>query len=94
MSQYTLEDARKDIEALNSERIAQMNRLMATEALLKAILAELDLTTLEVLEERYDLRVIAAMQNLEPKMQREHLWTHYLDKIREVIALRSKNSSG
>ena len=88
MNEYTLQAARKDIETLNSERIALLNRTMATEALMKVFLAQLDLEVLEVLEERYDTRVIAAMQQLEPELQREHLWNHYLEKIQEVIALR------
>lgn len=88
MSEYTLESARADIHALNLERIAQLNRIMATEALMKALLAQLDLEVLEELEERYDVRVIAAMQQLKPAEQREHLWAHYLEKIQEVIALR------
>lgn len=88
MNEYTIESARADIQALNQERIALLNRTMATEALMKALLAQLDLDVLEVLEERYDARVIAAMQQLAPELQREHLWTHYLEKIQEVIALR------
>lgn len=85
MNEYTIESARADIQTLNQERIALLNRTMATEALMKALLAQLDL---DVLEERYDARVIAAMQQLAPELQREHLWTHYLEKIQEVIALR------
>ena len=50
MNEYTLQAARKDIETLNSERIALLNRTMATEALMKALLAQLDLEVLEVLE--------------------------------------------
>lgn len=88
MNEYTIESARADIQTLNQERIALLNRTMATEALMKALLAQLDLDVLEVLEERYDARVIAAMQQLAPELQREHLWTHYLEKIQEVIALR------
>lgn len=88
MNEYTIESARADIQTLNQERIALLNRTMATEALMKALLAQLDLDVLEVLEERYDARVIAAMQQLAPELQREHLWVHYLEKIQEVIALR------
>lgn len=78
----------KDIDTLNQERIAQLNRLMATEALLKAVPAELDQATLEALAERYDVRVLAAMQQLTPTLQRAHLWEHYQEKIQEVQALR------
>ena len=46
MNEYTLQAARKDIETLNSERIALLNRTMATEALMKALLAQLDLEVL------------------------------------------------
>ena len=92
MDKYTLEMAYKDIAMLNQERIAQLNRLMATEALLKAVLAELDQATLETLAERYDMRVIAAMQQLELELQREHLWEHYQEKIQEVLALRRRQA--
>lgn len=91
MPEYSLEVAFKNIEFLNQERIAQLNRQLAQEALLRAMLAELDLAVLEALEESYDLRVLNGMQQLEPEMQREHLWTQYLDKIRELIAARKKD---
>ena len=87
---YTLETARQAIAALNDERIAQLNRILATEALLKAIISELPEETLRQLEETYDLRVIHAMGHLPPTHQRPHLWQPYLDKIQEVIALRTK----
>ena len=88
MNEYTLETARKDIEALNAERIAQLNRLMASEALLLALLAELDTPVLEVLAERYDVRVLAAMQQLAPRLQRAHLWELYPQKMQALLAQR------
>lgn len=93
MEPYTLAQARADIVSLNEERIAQLNRILATEALLKAIVAELDEETLAALEEQYDVRVIHAMSHLAPLHQREHLWQPYLEKIREVLALRRRKPS-
>lgn len=91
---YSLGDARKDIAALNEERLAQLNRILATEAIIKAIISELDLSVLQRLEDSYDVRVIHAMQHLKPYQQRPHLWEPYLEKIREVIELRQKPQQG
>ena len=38
------------------ERIAQLNRIVATEAMIKTIISELPLETLQHLEERFDVR--------------------------------------
>jgi len=91
---YSLDMARRDIVALNNERLAQLNRILATEAIIKAIISELDLPALRNLEESYDSRVIHAMGHLQPSQQRPHLWEPYLEKIREVIALRHKSQPG
>ena len=88
MNEYTLEMARKDIDTLNQERIAQLNRILASEALLMALLAEQDTPTLQVLVDRYDVRVLAAMQQLEPRLQRAHLWEPYTQKIQALLAQR------
>ena len=87
---YSLAAARADIAKLNEERIAQLNRILATEAMMKTLIAELPLDVLQEIEERYDLRVLNGMQHLSPHLQRPALWEPYLDKIREVIALRKR----
>lgn len=93
MESYSLEQARKDIAALNEERIVQLNRILASEALLKAILAEFDEQTLESLEERYDVRVLHAMQTLAPKDQRPLHWQPYLEKIHELLERHRRKGS-
>lgn len=85
--EYTLADARKDILALNEARIAQLNRQLATMAIIRAMLTMLNLEQLRELREKYDLRVLAGMEFLEPKLQRPDLWTEYSAKIDELIAL-------
>lgn len=88
---YTLESAREDIRRLNDERIAQLNRIVATEAMVKTIISELPLETLQHLEERFDVRQVNAMEHMLPGHYRPHLWEHYAEKLRELIALRNRN---
>ena len=84
---YTLENARDDIARLNDERIAQLNRIVATEAMLKTIIAELPLDLLQQMAERYDLRSLNGMEKMLPGHYRAHLWDHYAEKMQEQIAL-------
>ena len=88
---YTLENVREDIRRLNDERIAQLNRIVATEAMVKTIISELPLETLQQMEERYDLRQVNGMEHMLPGHYRPHLWEHYAEKLRELIALRKRN---
>ena len=90
---YTLEQAHKDITRLNDERIAQLNRIVATEAMIKTVISELPLETLQHLEERYDLRQVNAMEHMLPGHYRPHLWEHYAEKLRELIALRQRTTA-
>jgi hypothetical protein len=88
---YTLATAQEDIRRLNDERIAQFNRIVATEAMVKTIISELPLETLERLSEGYDLRQVHAMAKMLPGHYRPHLWEGYTEKLQELIALRKRN---
>lgn len=87
---YTLETAMEDIRRLNDERISQLNRILATEAIVKTLLAELPPDLLETILQRYDLRQVHAMEQQPPGHHRPHLWEHYTEKLRELIALRKR----
>lgn len=91
---YSLDAARADIRALNEERIALLNRCLANEALAFTLIAELPLPVLQEMKERFDLRILNAMQHLPPTHQREHIWNQYADKIQEVIGLRQRQQPG
>lgn len=88
---YSLEQARREILALNDERIAQLNRILAAEAMIKTIISELPLEMVQQILERYDLRKVHAMANVEPGVYRPHLWEHYTEKLQELSDLRQRN---
>jgi hypothetical protein len=89
---YSLEQAREDISKLNDERIAQLNRIIATESMIKTIISELPMDLLQRLAERYDLRQVHAMEQMLPGHYRPHLWEHYSEKLQELIALRTRKT--
>ena len=91
---YSLNDARADIVRLNEERIALLNRCLANEAMAFTFIAEIPLSVLLEMKERFDVRMLNAMQHLPPKHQREHIWTQYANKIQEVIELRQRQQPG
>lgn len=85
--EYTLEAALQDIRLLNEERIAQLNRQLATTSIIRALLTMLPPEQLIELREQYEVRVISGMEHLSPELQRPHIWTEYSSKLDELIAL-------
>lgn len=90
-AKYTIEQAHRDILKLNDERIAQLNRILATEAMVKTLLAELPPDLLATIAERYDLRLVHAMEQMPAGQHRPHLWEHYSEKLQELIAKHKRN---
>lgn len=87
---YTLATAQEDIRRLNDERIAQLNRIIATESMIKTIMSELPLETLQRLAEGYDRRQVHAMEQMLPGHYRPHLWEGYSEKLQELIAFLAR----
>lgn len=88
MDNYSLESAREDIIRLHQEQTAQMNRALALEALLYCVLELLEDDHLAQIAQRFDERLLLKLHQLEPRLQREHLWTQYLDRIEQMLESR------
>ena len=90
MSEYTLEQAREEIAALNDNLIGQLNRVGALEAMVRELLHYTPTDVLELMADSYDVQVMLAMGRLEPAFQREQLWTHFLNTISGIVKARQQ----
>lgn len=88
MSEYTLEQARREIAALNDNVVAHLNRIGALEAMVREFLHHMPTEALESMATTYDVQTTLAMAKLAPSFQREQLWTHFQDTLSEIVATR------
>lgn len=88
MSEYTLEQARQQIAALNDNLIAQLNRIGALEAMVRELLHHAPTEVLESMARTYDVQTTLAMGKLRPPLQREPLWTHFQDTMADIVKTR------
>ena len=88
MSQYSLEQARQDILALNDNVIGQLNRIGALEAMERELLHHAPTEVLESMAQTYEVQTTLAMERLKPGLQREQLWSHFQDTIADIVKTR------
>ena len=89
MSEYTLEQARQEIAALNDNLIAHLNRIGALEAMVRELLHHAPTEVVESMAHTYDVQMTLAMGKLEPPFQREPLWTHFQDTMTDIVKARN-----
>ncbi|MGE8399796.1 MAG: hypothetical protein ACN6NZ_07640 [Burkholderiales bacterium] len=88
MSEYTLEQAKQEIAALNDNLIAQLNRIGGLEAMVREFLHHAPTDLVESMARTYDVQMTLAMGQLEPQFQREPLWAHFQDTMANIVKTR------
>lgn len=68
---------KKAIDELTNTQVTQMNRQLATEAMLEALLERVDFQALAGIAEEYDAALIRLAEGLPPDMQRPELWKQW-----------------
>ena len=88
----------QDLQAMRQEQTAQMNRLLALDALMASLLARLPSDVLRSLAGGFEERWMAAMAQLPPALQRQKPWQQHLDWInqceREAFAAEQDDLRG
>lgn len=68
---------KKAIDELTNTQVTQMNRQLAAEAMLEALLERVDFQALAGIAEEYDAALIRLAEGLPPDMQRPELWKQW-----------------
>ena len=71
------EQVKKAINDLHNTQVTHINRLLATEAMLEALLDRVDPAALPGIAEEYDAALIRLAEGLPPGMQRPELWRQW-----------------
>lgn len=75
------------LQKQHEEQTAQLNRLLALDALMACLLERLPSDVLRSLASGYEERWMAAMAHLPPTMQRQKPWQQHLDWINQCERL-------
>ncbi|MCK6431876.1 MAG: hypothetical protein L6Q68_02425 [Aquabacterium sp.] len=86
-----LELIKKDLRSLGSAQTAQLNRLLACEALLHSLIQLIDLPALRTLERHFDDSISQAMAQLPPGTQAAAVWSDLAATIADAIARRERS---
>lgn len=70
-------ETRQAITDLNNTQLTHINRQLATEAMLEALLDRVDPEALAGIAEEYDAALIRLAEGLPPGMQRPELWKQW-----------------
>ena len=70
-------ETRQAITDLNNTQLTHINRQLATEAMLEALLDRVDPEALAGIAEEYDAALIRLAEGLPPDMQRPDLWKQW-----------------
>lgn len=73
--------AKETIDDLRNTQLTHINRLMATEAMLEALLDRVDPAALPGIAEEYDAALIRLAEGLPPGMQRPEIWKQWSDYL-------------
>jgi hypothetical protein len=71
------QEVRQAIAELNSTQLTHLNRQLATEAMLEALLDRIDPKALPGIAEEYDAALIRLAEGLPPDMQRPEVWKQW-----------------
>lgn len=71
------EQVKQAIGELNNTQVTHLNRLLATEAMLEALLDRVDPAALPGIAEEYDAALIRLAEGLPPGMQRPEIWRQW-----------------
>lgn len=82
------EETARAITDLHNNRKQLMNRQLACEALLAAMLHRMDQRDLPGLLEEYEAAIDRIAAELSPQDQMEEHWLHFADAIRELLPKR------
>lgn len=83
------------IAEINNTQLTHLNRQLATEAMLEALLDRVDPQALPAIAEEYDAALLRLAEGLPPDMQRPDVWQQWSTLLsnrqrhaRELAALR------
>ena len=65
------------IAEINNTQLTHLNRQLATEAMLEALLDRVDPQALPAIAEEYDAALLRLAEGLPPDMQRPELWKQW-----------------
>lgn len=69
------------IAELNNTQLTHLNRQLATEAMLEALLDRVDPQALPAIAEEYDAALLRLAEGLPPDMQRPEIWKQWSDYL-------------